>query len=509
MAEIVKIRFLLLLPLLIFPSLLPAQEKNIPGKKKVEILHSDEGFFEGDLRRLRFNVRLKHKETYMTCDSAHYYESADLVKAFGNIHIFKGDTLHLYGQHLIYDSRAETAEVSDGVIFINNKTTLYTDHIFYDMANEVARYETGGKILNEDNVLTSKIGIYYTKENILNFKDSVMLVNPDYTMYSDTLVYNTETEIAFFHGPTEVVGDSLRTRCEEGWHDTRNEITLLKGNARVDNLKQIITADSIYYEAENGYGTAFFDVTISDLTRDVIVKGNKAWYYEDPEMFTITDSAQFIQVSDGEFMYLHADTLKSVVSAIDSANDKRLLRAWYGCRLFSDDLQAKCDSISYSLTDSVIKMYYEPILWSEDNQLTADSVFLFTENDAMERMELYNSAFVIEQIDPDRFNQIKGKNLTGYFRENKIYLIEVRGNGENIYYAIENEQLMGVNQSTCANMDIYIEDGNIKRIFMLSSPEGSLDPPLHISASARKLDNFNWLEELKPKDRYDIFRRKK
>ena len=58
------------------------------------------------------------------------------------------------------------------------------------------------------------------------------------------------------------------------------------------------------------------------------------------------------------------------------------MRAYHGCRIFSKDLQAKCDSLSYSFQDSVIRLYKSPVLWSEENQLTSDSMAIFTKNQA-------------------------------------------------------------------------------------------------------------------------------
>ena len=122
-------------------------------------------------------------------------------------------------------------------------------------------------------------------------------------------------------------------------------------------------------------------------------------------------------------------------------------------------------------------------------------------------MELYGSAFIIEKVDTTRFNQIRGTSLTGYFRENEIYRIQVKGNAENIYYAVDEGKLVGVNQGTCATMDIYLEEGKIRDIYMFQGPEGSLDPPLQRSALERRFDTFKWLDLIRPRDRYDIFRK--
>lgn len=182
------------------------------------------------------------------------------------------------------------------------------------------------------------------------------------------------------------------------------------------------------------------------------------------------------------------------------------MRAWYGVRIFGNNLQAICDSLSYNSADSVVKLYKSPVIWSDNNQLTADSIFMFLTGESVGRLELYNSAFIIEQVDPDRFNQIRGTNLTGYFRDNTIYKIEVEGNAENIYYLVDNGSLVGVNQGTCASIDIYLKDGKITDIYMFQSPDGTLDPPLQQPDSERRYDSFKWLEELRPKNRFDIFR---
>jgi len=507
MAQIIVIRLVVLITILSVPfaSSVCQQDSN-EGKKKIEILHTDLMTGSGEMRRLLGNVRFKHKETFMNCDSAHFYPNKDFVEAYSSVHIFKGDTLHLYGEYLLYDSESEFAYISDSVILVDNKTTLYTDHIDYDLRKETAKYTNGGKIINEDNTLTSIIGIYHTDKEVFNFKDSVVLVNPDYTMYSDTLEYHTITETSYFLGPSRVTGDSLDARCKRGWYDTKNEISLLLDDAFIDNKKQIVTGDSLYYESEKGFGTAYYDVTIRDSEQDIIVKGNESWYYRDPERFMITDSAQFIQVNDDDFLFLHADTLRSFTIA-DTARDYRLVKAYYGCRVYSEDLQAKCDSLAYSFKDSVIRLYQDPVIWSDANQLFADSMLLITKNQQMHKMELYNNAFVIEQVDSSRYNQLKGRNLYGYFEDNKLQKIEIRGNSEKIYFAVEENELVGVDRSTCVNMDIYIDDGKIKEIYMLDSPQGTLDPPEFKLPSLRRLENFSWHEAIRPKNRYDIFRK--
>jgi lipopolysaccharide export system protein LptA len=487
----------------------PASKK---GENMIEIQYADiwqaNDLIDKDLQRLLGNVRFKHKEVFMSCDSAYYYKKKNQMKAYSKIHIEQGDTLDLYGDYLFYDGRSETAIVKGNVELIDKETHLYTDTINYDVKNKIARYVDRGRITNADNTLTSIIGIYYVSESLFHFKDSVKIVNPEYVMTADTMDYNTTTETAFFTGPTELNGDSIYLYTEKGWYDTKNEVTRVWKNSVINNRKQIIHGDSLFFDDRTGYGESFNNVIIEDTTNNLIVKGNYAWYYKQPESFMVTDRAMFIQVSNTDSLFLHADTI-SAVTVFDSLMSYRLMKAFYGCRIFSKDLQAKCDSLSYSFQDSVIRLYRDPVIWSEENQLTSDSMAVFTKNRQTDKLELYNSAFVASQVDTIRFNQIKGRSLTGYFKDNELYKINIQGNGESIYYLLDDDKIAGIDQAKCANIEVWLVDGKISEIFQNQNPEGFTDPPETIKAKEIRLKGFNWFDSLRPKKKEDIFLKQK
>jgi hypothetical protein len=255
------------------------------------------------------------------------------------------------------------------------------------------------------------------------------------------------------------------------------------------------------------YGLAFRNTSITDTTNNIIVKGDYAWYYKNPERFMVTDKALFIQVSENDSLFLHADTISAVTRSDTTLKSYRLMRAYHGCRIYSKDLQAKCDSLSYSFRDSVIRLYTAPVIWSEENQLLADSIAIFTKNRQAERMELFNSAFVTSQVDDFRFNQIKGRSLTGFFRDNELYKINIEGNGETVYYLLDGDEIVGVNRAKCARIEIFVEDGKITEINEFQNPEGVIDPPADTNDESLRLEGFSWLELLRPKNVADIFRK--
>jgi len=513
-SKIFSIRHILYVAIILsFSPVLHSQiiPENRPGKRAIELKYADEdsmvkdNLTGKDVHHFVGNVLIQHNEITMRCDSAHYFPDKNQVAAFSKVHIEQGDTLDLYGDYLFYDGKSELAIVKGNVELIDKETHLYTDTINYDVKNEIARYDDRGRMTNSDNTLTSIIGIYYVSQSLFHFKDSVKIVNPDYVMTADTMDYNTQTETSFFTGPTELKGDSIYMYCEKGWYDTKNEITSVWKNAMIDNKKQIVHGDSLFFNDSTGYGESFRNVVIQDTTNNLIVKGDYAWYYKQPERFLVTKKAMFIQVSKGDSLFLHADTISAITVSDSSAKGYRLMKAFHGCRIFSLNLQAKCDSLSYSFQDSVIRLYRDPVIWSEENQLTSDSMAVFTKNRQTDRLELYNSSFIASQVDTVRFNQIKGRSLTGYFKNNELYKIDIIGNGESIYYLLEGDQIAGIDQAKCANIEVYLVKGKISEIYQNQNPEGFTDPPELLKPRELRLKGFNWYDHLRPKKMEDIF----
>ncbi len=488
---------LLLLPFLLAD--LTAQES--PGRRRIEILHSDSMKYErlesGSRNRLNGNVQLKHNDLVMECDSAWYYDETNHVLAYSNIHIHQGDTIHIRGEHLVYNGDSRKAVLTRNVMLSDNDMELYTDRVDYDVNSQVAVYENGGRILSGDNTLTSIVGIYYSEMKMLHFRDSVTIVNPDYVMTADTMRYDTSREIAWFDGPTEAVGDSIYLYCEAGWSDTRNEISQLMHNAVLDNRKQHITGDTLWYDAGNEQGEAFGNVTITDTTDNIVVGGSYAWYVKRPEHFLLTGSPWFTNFTGNDTLTLRADTLRSIPVEDSTGIFHRLLKAYYRCTMFSAEMQGRCDSLSYSFQDSVIRLYDDPVLWSRENQMTADSITIYTVNNQADHMEMYNHAFVVSEVDIERYNQISGKSLTGFFEDNKLHTIKVTGNCEAIYYVVDDKELVSVNRSRSATIDILIDDGRIAEIDQ-QDPEGTLYPPLQNPDNEMRLDGFRWHPDLRP-----------
>lgn len=455
-----------------------------------------------NVRRLIGHAVLRQDSTYFYCDTASLYEESSL-HAVGKVHISYSDSVNLYGDYLTYDGNTRIAVLDSNVRLVDKRATLYTDHIEYDRNLAIAYYFTGGRIVDEENVLTSKRGRYFTQTYDFLFSDSVVVVNPDYTMYADTLRYNTETEIVFIEGPTNIYGKEDKIYSEKGWYDTRKNQAELSRNNQIVHLEQILKGDWIYYDREREYGKAMGNVWVKDTVQNIILEGGISEFYRSEKYSYITDSARAILIDQRDSLYMHAD---SFILVLDSADKARLLFAHHHMKFFKNDLQGMCDSLVYRMEDSVIALLRKPVLWSEENQLTADSMWLYLSHNRIDSMVLFNMAFIISRDSSESFNQIKGKQMRAYFRDNQLYLIKVQGNAETIYFVREEDkELIGINKSISSNMAIMLEDREIKKILYLTQPEATLYPEKDLAKEDKFLRDFNWIEEQRPMDRQGIF----
>jgi len=475
---------------------------------RVDLIHADDIRFDrsiaADARRLIGDVKFKHEDATMRCDSAWQFTSDNRFNAYSNVFIRVNDSIEVYGDRLFYNGNTRMAELHGNVKMIDNQMTLTTNHMFYDMATNTANYIEGGKIVNEENTLTSLWGFYYADDKDFFFKDSVQLVNPDYVMNSDTLKYNTLTEIAFFFGPTTIVSEENTIFCRNGWYDTMNDISRFSKDAWFDNGEQSLAGDSLFYDRSRGYGNAIKNVMLKDSVQNTYVTGEFAEHFEHEFLSEVTQNAVLTVVAQNDSLFMHADTLRSVH---DEENENRVLYAWYKVKFYKTDIQGLADSLVYNFSDSTIYLYNDPIIWSGAHQLKAKRIEVKTAEDSrVDAIHLYDAAFVVSKDDSASFNQIKGRKIVAYFLENELHRIDVFGNGEALYYAKdEDEELIGINKSLSSDITIFIEDNMVSSIVLFKDSDANLFPPSDLPREERFLQNFEWITDRRPGKKSDIF----
>lgn len=462
---------------------------NLPGKQ--------------DVQRLVGNVILSDSSVTMYCDSAYYYAS-NKMDAFSNVRIVQTNgTLNITAQLLNYDGNKKLAELHRNVVLVDEDMTLKTQDIYYDLRSGIASYNDSAHITKGQTIITSRKGQYNKNNRVLYFQKRVRITDPQYRIISDTVNYNTITKVSYFFGPTNILTEKDSIYCEEGWYNTVDESSHLYENPVMFSEGRKIKADTLTYLKATGYGRGVGNVEMTDTSQNAIVKGNFAVYHPDKKQAVVTDRALLIQVSDGDSLFIHADTIRSDV---DSTGEKRILKAYYKVKMFRHDLQGKCDSLTYSTIDSTLQFHGSPVLWSDSSQMTADFIKMYMANQKIDRMELQNTAFLISRDDSVKYTQVKGKNMMGYFSDGKMKKLVVRGNGQTLYFPKDQNDYIGMNRTTSSDVIIYMNDENkVEDIVLLVKPEGTLYPLNEVTKEDMFLKDFNWQEDKKPKKKEDIF----
>ncbi|MFN0032621.1 MAG: OstA-like protein [Flavobacteriales bacterium] len=488
------------------------------SKKRVKLIHTDNLLYDKalvDAQRLIGSVQLEYEGTMFYSDSAYLYANDDF-DAFSNIRIVKPGTYNVTGDLGHFNKQQNTATLTNNVTLRDSDMTLTTNYLTFNTNTEIATYAGGGKIVSNanHNTLTSDRGIYHSKTDVFFFRKNVVLKNPDYTVNCDTMQYNNLSEITYFFGPTTIAGDDSEIYCENGYYNTKKDQSRFGKNARVRSEKTLLTGDSIYYDGEAGFGEVFRNVTIRDTTENFLISGQYGKHIEGTKLSFVTQRALLSQFFEADTLFLHADTLKAVPDSMG----RKIVYAYHRVKFFKHDIQGKCDSLVYSQADSTMQMFVQPVMWSMQTQITGDSISLQTANGEMQSMLVKGNAFIISDAEAkgdsikttnDRYNQIKGRKLTGTFTENELRNVYVEGNGQLIYFPTNDEQAkplaMGHNKGECSNINITIDDRKFSRIRMETETNSKFSPMNLSDETHFKLDGFNWREGERPKLMMDIF----
>ncbi|PSL02630.1 OstA-like protein [Cecembia rubra] len=488
-----KSKFFLLSVCLLFVSAALAQQSNMLEIQQADLLQGASGF-----ERLINNVRMKHQNSLIYCDSAHFFRAENRAKLYGRVRIVDTkDPVVTTSNYAEYDGFTKIAKLRNNVVFKNEETTLYTDFLDYNRESGIANYFNNGKVVDSTNVLTSINASYDTRIERITFTDDVILVNPDYTMKTNFLIYMTVPKTAETVGLTNIVsaeGDKLNAQKGSFYDTERKQFRFYEGDVETETSK--VYAEILFYDELTKYYEGRINVSLFNKEREVEIFGEEGKYWEDRKYSLVYGNAMVQKYFEKDTLFMIADTLISQDS--ENANERYLL-AFNRVKMIKSDLYGITDSLAYIYSDSTIFLYKDPVIWNDKSQITADSVRFLIANEEIERVYLNRRAFNITKDTLGNFNQIKGRKMTGYFTEGQISRFHVEGNGESIYFDIIGDSVLrGMNKMLCANIMMFFEEGNIKRINWLVKPEGAFNPPHMIKEEDKKLEGFVWREEEKP-----------
>lgn len=419
--------------------------------------------YSEDRQVLKGNVKVKHDNRYLTCDSAYFYSEENKIEAFSNIHLWEGDSLNLWGAYLLYNGNQELAEIKEQVLFTHNEIRLNTNQLNYHFLEEKAYFNQTAYIEQRDKSLESKIGLYYTSLEKFDFFDNVKLNTEQDTLTADTLYYWVATEFAKFNSNGVIKNKDFHILANQGWLDQLSETAFLTEEVLITNLRDSsnLMADTCYMYEQMNVSKSYGNLLISFP-------------------------------AEKDTLHLTTDTLYQT-----NSDSSATVLAYNNVLFNSRSLSGSCDSLSYEQAFDRLSLFNTPILWLNEYQVSADTITVLLKNDKLKEVHLNTKSFICSKADSIYFDQISGKDMICYFIENEIKHIDVIGNGECVYFVKEegSQEIKAYNKIICSDMNIHLQEKQIHKISFFTKPDAHLTPLNQSQVSDYQLKNFFWVDK--------------
>ncbi|HEY4967257.1 MAG TPA: OstA-like protein [Puia sp.] len=510
----------------------PFKSKSDDSTQTIYIWHSD------TLRELHKDsiaiqslfghVKLQSDKTFFYTDSLAMNHKDNIIEAFGHVHINDKDSTDIYSDYMKYFVDTKNIIFQKNVELKDGKGTLSTEELHYDMNRHIGDYYSGGKVVNKNTTVTSREGTYYADTKDVYFKKNVVLKDPAYELTADSLLYNSEQQMATFITNTFIRDSSGRTIVtREGFYDLKNHRAQFRKRPTITDKGETITAANINFDDSTGVSLATGNAVFRDSVQGLTLISNYMLANKKTNSFLATQKPLIILKQDKDSIYITGDTVYSsnipdsvlnrpdsvqgiaIVRTAKNQNDSslRYLQIYHHVRIFSDSLQALADSVYYSGLDSIFRLFTNPVAWAGGYQVTGDTMFLYTKNKKPDRLFVFENSLVVGKSYTNMYNQIKGNTLNGYFKDGVIDYMRSKGSAEAVYYIKDDSMaLVGVNRVNRADIiDMIFLNKGLNKVVLRQDADGIMYPIKKANLDEMKLRGFKWLEDLRPKTKYELF----
>ena len=488
------------------------KHKKRPEGERVYLLHADELRYDmfgrnPDAQIVKGKVSFMHQGVHLTCDSAYFYQGTNSVKAFGHVHYRQGDTLSLTCERAEYDGMMQMMHARRNVVLHHRRQTLKTDSLDFDRLYNMANFFDGGTLIDGKDRLVSDWGEYHTETREAKFVFNVKLRSGKDVVTTDTLYYDVPTSTAHMVGPSKIVSGSSVVHTADGYYDTKTDKAKLFGRSTLVDKDKSITGDSLYY-VKNGESTGYGNVVYVDKKNKNSLTCNYLRYNEKTGMGFATKRPVAIDYSQKDTLWMHSDTMRIYTFNINTDSVYRKVHAYPHVRAFRNDMQAICDSLVFNSKDSCMTMYKDPVIWNANRQMLGEEIRAYMADSTIRFAHVIGQALSIEQMpDSVHYNQITSSEMKSYFEKGEMKMTEAIGNVQTVYYMTNDKDssLVGLNYLETDTMRMYLGAARKLDKIWTNKFTSTMYPITQVPPAKYKLPNFAWFEDLRPKDKNDIF----
>ncbi len=506
-------------------------------------IRSKRGYFHAktDDVFLSENVSVSNSEFSLKSDTLKFNATSKIVTFLAPTIILL-DSARVYTEQGYYDINNKRADFYSSPQYVKKTKKAWANFIRYN--GKLKEILLMGNAYVEDTASLAFASIirYNEKTEVTTLSGSAFIRDKNRTITGDTVVYDALKETYSTRGRTHIVDGAQILEADQVDYDTDREIGSAKGRVIwQDTLERIIiqchfvehSDKTKYLKAVGGFDTT---TVIQDSLQVVVPKGRPLLIklMESDSLFVSADTLLSLRPSDlvkrdtstktrtpapGSLLIDTSAVAKDTIVALESfaestakekKEEERIILAYREVRIFKNDMQAVCDSLSYSRADSMFRLYKKPFIWADQSQFRSDTVIMLLANNRIDQALLRNESFIVTSPNNSVYNQIKGRNSIASFTDGKVSSVRVEGNSQSVYYVLDDDnKYIGVNKTECSDMKLVFTNNDVTRIVFYDQPKSSLTPMKSADLEALKLPGFSWDAALRPKSVEDISRVKK
>ncbi len=509
---------------------------------KNSLLESKRGVYYSRQKLFVFLDELEMRDTtyIIRSDSSHYNSVSDIATFFGKTNIWHKDGFLscFYGRfdrqndffHFSSEAYLQTAtqEIwSDSMYYYRplRKGDLYGNVQVLDTAKSMLAFADEAHMLEDPEkvTLTENPSIAYYSVDSTSKRDTLFLrgdtiklityKNPKYLpkdtgiqpdssgkkSLSDTMsIVSTPVDTNAEPPPVAVLPDSL-----QGHKDTLQQLPGM-----------IIQADSLSPPNSLTHHALGADVSLPKDTAARKIKalavGKTSVKPTQADTLKIMADDVIRYIKDSLWRTEHPVILLAKKDSVPPSDTiLRNVYAYHHVQAYRGDVQMVCDSLVYTTLDSIARLYRRPALWHGTYQISSDSMFFYTREKEITKADFLSSAFLLfyEELpeeDTTYYNQVKGRDMHGYFHENELYQFDVEGGAQTVYFMVEDSLVVNADLAESQRFEASVKNRKIQRMKYISKITSDIYPLDQIPKDKSVLKGFEVREGERPKTRFDV-----